>query len=113
MALTKTSFTPQWNSGKTTVIRVPEALADEILILARQMDTENLPCNSDSEKVSDQQIILEAIDRFLEQRRQEWGSNNAQKRSAFNPHSTRYSMLQEFKRRVIEGRVASGDRSSS
>ncbi len=31
-------FKPKWKSGKTTVIRVPEAIADEVLIVARQID---------------------------------------------------------------------------
>lgn len=30
--------TPTWNTGKTKVIRVPEALADELLRLARILD---------------------------------------------------------------------------
>ncbi|MGJ3252719.1 MAG: hypothetical protein ACFE0J_16550 [Elainellaceae cyanobacterium] len=53
------------------------------------MDTKNLPCNSGSEKASDQQITLEAIAQFLEQRRQEWGSNKAQRHGEFNPHGVR------------------------
>ena len=31
-------FKPKWKSGKTTVIRVPEAIADEVLSVARQID---------------------------------------------------------------------------
>lgn len=31
-------FKPKWKSGKTTVIRVPEAIADEVLAIARQID---------------------------------------------------------------------------
>jgi hypothetical protein len=31
-------FKPKWKSGKTTVIRVPEAIADEVLVIARQID---------------------------------------------------------------------------
>lgn len=30
---------PKWRNGKTTTIRVPESLADEVLRLARQLDT--------------------------------------------------------------------------
>lgn len=31
-------FKPKWKSGKTTVIRVPEAIASEVLTVARQID---------------------------------------------------------------------------
>ncbi len=31
-------FKPKWKSGKTMVIRVPEAIADEVLAIARQID---------------------------------------------------------------------------
>lgn len=31
-------FKPKWKSGKTTVIRVPEAIADEVLAIARRID---------------------------------------------------------------------------
>ena len=31
-------FKPKWKSGKTTVIRVPEAIAEEVLAVARQID---------------------------------------------------------------------------
>lgn len=31
-------FKPKWKSGKTTVIRVPEAIADEVLAVARRID---------------------------------------------------------------------------
>jgi DNA adenine methylase len=33
-----TTFPPKWNSGKTTVIRVPEKLAEELIGLARRLD---------------------------------------------------------------------------
>lgn len=38
-------FKPKWKSGKTTVIRVPEAIADEVLSVARQID-EDKPLDS-------------------------------------------------------------------
>lgn len=31
-------FKPKWKSGKTTVIRVPEVIASEVLTVARQID---------------------------------------------------------------------------
>lgn len=38
MAVSSTSYPAQWRLGKTTVIRVPEKLADDLLRIARQMD---------------------------------------------------------------------------
>ncbi len=38
MARSSTTFPSKWNSGKTTVIRVPEQLADDLLDIARRLD---------------------------------------------------------------------------
>lgn len=38
MARSSTSFFPKWKSGKTTVVRVPEVLADEVLAFAKELD---------------------------------------------------------------------------
>lgn len=35
-------FKPKWKSGKTTVIRVPETIASEVLAMARQIDEGNV-----------------------------------------------------------------------
>lgn len=31
-------FKPKWKSGKTTVVRVPESIAEQVLAVARQID---------------------------------------------------------------------------
>jgi DNA adenine methylase len=38
MARSSTTYPRKWNSGKTTVIRVPESIADNLLDIARRMD---------------------------------------------------------------------------
>lgn len=38
MARSSTTFPPKWNRGKTTVIRVPAAIADEVLEFAKRLD---------------------------------------------------------------------------
>lgn len=38
MARSSTTYPRKWNSGKTTVIRVPERLADDLLYIARKLD---------------------------------------------------------------------------
>jgi hypothetical protein len=51
---------PAWNKGKTKVIRVPEALADKILEIARILDADS-PMNgvtsSDNDAVTDSKVI--------------------------------------------------------
>jgi len=39
MARSSTTYTPKWHCGKTRVLRVPEALADEIMTYARDLDS--------------------------------------------------------------------------
>jgi DNA adenine methylase len=38
MARSSTTFPPKWNRGKTTVIRVPAAIAEEVLEFAKRLD---------------------------------------------------------------------------
>src|SRR5204863_8801135 len=54
-----TSWQPAWNNGKTKTIRVPVALAEQILEYAYAID---------SGLVMDQQMILRVIDSFVESR---------------------------------------------
>ena len=67
-----TTWKPSWKSGKTTVIRVPEALAEELIEIARRLDEgEKLPVtgNSNGESNSfvtgDRTSLKEAADTFL------------------------------------------------
>jgi hypothetical protein len=52
-------YKPTWNSGQTRTIRVPIALADQILAYARQLDDTlvssdiNIKANADGEDVYD------------------------------------------------------------
>ncbi|MDZ7953343.1 hypothetical protein [Nostoc sp. DedQUE09] len=55
----RTSWQPAWNHGKTQSIRVPVALAEQILEYAYAID---------SGLIMDQQMILRAIDSFVESR---------------------------------------------
>jgi hypothetical protein len=38
MARSSTTYPPKWNSGKTTVIRVPQRIADQLLDIAWRLD---------------------------------------------------------------------------
>jgi len=39
VARSSTTYPRKWNSGKTTVIRVPERVADQLLDIARRLDS--------------------------------------------------------------------------
>lgn len=60
-------FKPKWKSGKTMVIRVPEAIADEVLAVARRIDqgeTVTLSSNNaaDREQLQDSAVTQSRID---------------------------------------------------
>lgn len=57
---TLTSYAPKWQSGSTQVIRVPIALADQILELAHRLD-QGLPVEAAK---STSQTLLQAIEKL-------------------------------------------------
>lgn len=57
-------FKPKWKSGKTTVIRVPEAIADEVLTAARQID-DGIAVTHSSESVIDAATLLNHLKPYL------------------------------------------------
>ncbi len=59
-----TTWTPTWKSGKTTVIRVPEALEERLIEIARVLDKgEELPVTGN--KTTDEVSLKERADTFL------------------------------------------------
>jgi hypothetical protein len=48
---------PAWKSGKTKVIRVPEALADRVLNYARKLDEDNDNVDLVSEPVTQSKVV--------------------------------------------------------
>lgn len=60
-------FKPKWKSGKTTVIRVPEAIADEVLAVARQIDEgEPVTLSSSKPEAVDSPIQHESVTQLKE-----------------------------------------------
>ncbi|WP_193196407.1 hypothetical protein [Nostoc sp. MG11] len=87
-----TSFTPAWNHGKTQTIRVPITLAAKILEYARAID---------SGLELDQQLILRAIDQFVEMRIAEFHPNQYSRTGSTN--SRRWDELRKFRDVVAHG----------
>lgn len=88
-----TSFKPTWNTGKTKLVRLPELSADEHVNNARTDD------NGGNYKVD---IILEAINKFIESQRGRAGGNQHKPAGELNLGSVHWRKLNEF-RKWIEG----------
>ncbi len=59
-----TTWIPAWKSGKTTVIRVPEALEEKLLEIARLLDEgEDLPVTGNA--AIDEAAMKESANTFL------------------------------------------------
>ena len=54
---TLTKFKPKWQSGKTKTIRVPITIADQVLEVARLIDKNKLPDNTDTSDINLNKII--------------------------------------------------------
>lgn len=59
-------FKPKWKSGKTTVIRVPEALADEVLAVARRIDEGDAVTLSSDGVTAETERLREQIKEYQE-----------------------------------------------
>ncbi|MCC5626466.1 hypothetical protein [Nostoc sp. CHAB 5715] len=92
-----TSFPPAWNHGKTQTIRVPVALAEQILEYAYAID---------SGHVMDQQMILRAIDSFVESRIAQFHPN--QYSSTGSVTSRRWDELRRFRNAIALSHTADG-----
>lgn len=63
-----TSFQPKWKLGETKAIRVPAVLADQFVVIAKELDeTQSVDIKAE--------IILTALNRYIEAQQQESGAN--------------------------------------
>ena len=92
-----TSWQPAWNNGKTKTIRVPVALAEQILEYAYAVD---------SGHVMDQQMILRAIDSFVESRIAEFHPNQHSRSGSVT--SRRWDELRRFRHAIATSHAADG-----
>ncbi len=71
---------------------------------ASEVEEVQLPENLDRQTERD--LILAAIDKFIEVRKSEWGDLRSQV-GDFNPYVTRYDMLQKFRKAIAQGELLS------
>lgn len=103
---TKTSWPTgsSWQHGKTTVIRVPVAIADQILEYARSIDQLLVSPGGESippipgDTFSQQQVILQAIDRYITWKLDNYHPNQNSK--SLNTTTRAWDELRKFKRLI-------------
>lgn len=66
-----------WNLGKTKTIRVPEAIADEVMAYARAVDSGNAVSHGNTDDKKD--IILSAIAKYIIFKRRTYHANQHSK----------------------------------
>lgn len=84
---TWTAVTGSWYHKETKVIRVPAALADEILDYARRLDA-GTPCNNGN--------LTDMVEQFIEMKRTNHGQHYTQVGKPLNRNSPRWDVFNEF-----------------
>ena len=95
-----TTWESTWHHGKTQTIRVPIALAPKILEYAKALDKHVLLPN-DVGDIVNQLIILQAIDLYIEWKRQNYHPNQNSK--TLNINTRPWDELRKFQA-MVEGR---------
>lgn len=98
--INNTSWQPAWNHGKTQTIRVPIALAPKILDYARALDTHVLLPDNVGDIVN-QLLILQAIDNYIEWKRENYHPNQNSRELDINTRS--WDELRKFRFQVDKG----------
>ncbi len=97
---TATTWEGGWNSGKTTSIRVPIVLKNEILDYARAVDSKLIndvvPLQGDFL----QQFTLKTIDRYIEYKRQNYHPN--QNSRVLDTSTRAWDELRKFQKLIQE-----------
>ncbi len=88
---TRTSYKSTWNNKKTTVIRVPVALKDKIIQIARKLDRkECLSFDSD-----DNENFIKLMNEFIKTKKSRYGINGSQQ-GRFNRDTRSWDRFNEF-----------------
>jgi hypothetical protein len=99
---TSTTWGNGWKHGKTTVIRVPEILADDIIDYARQLDEGENNCLVTGNVAE----ILSSIDRYIKIRKKSYRPNQYSKKPDLT--SRAWDELRKFQNMIIENPKALG-----
>jgi hypothetical protein len=89
-----TTWKPAWNHGKTQVIRVPIALADQILEYAKWLDTHE---KSSDAKTGDF-VVLQTINKYIKWRRYHHHPNQHSRK--LNTSTRTWDELRKFRTMV-------------
>jgi hypothetical protein len=99
---TSTSWKEKWNHGKTTHVRLPTALIDQILEYARALDAGLVPHIPEQEI---QKATLLAIDRFVQERLNQFHPN--QYTRSGNTNTRRWDELRKFRQHIATAETIS------
>lgn len=80
-----------WRSGKTKLIRVPEAIADEVMRCARTIDSGKAVLHGNRED-----LILSVIAEYIETRRENLHPNQHSKSKGLDTRSRTWDELRRF-----------------
>jgi hypothetical protein len=72
---------------------------------ASEKTIEEIQLSENPDQQAQREIILAAIDKFIQVRKSEWGDQGQS--GEFNPYVTRYDMLQKFRKAIEQGELLS------
>jgi hypothetical protein len=70
----------------------------------KALKVERIQPSGNVDRQAERDLILAAIDKFIEVRKSEWGDLRSQV-GEFNPQVTRYDMLQKFRKAIAQGEL--------
>jgi hypothetical protein len=99
--INNTTWTPAWNHGKTQVIRVPITLVPRILQYAKWLDRNVSLIAEDRRGDFSCDVMLQAIDKYIEWKRQNYHPNQHSKELDINTRP--WDELRKFRAMVEKG----------
>jgi hypothetical protein len=94
-----TTWQPAWHHGTTKTIRVPIALADQILEYAKWLDTHEKSSDAKTGKV----VVLQAIDKYIKWKRSNYRPNQHSKK--IDTSTRAWDELRKFRSMVEKGDI--------
>lgn len=91
-----TTFNPTWKHGKTRTIRVPVALADQLLDIARELDEGRELAVIHAKEKGIEEAILTTLERFIASERSR-GRKPNQYTKEFSTDGRDWNKLRQFR----------------